>query len=83
MNIMIDVSTETKTAILLDKSHKITKFSTNDMPDMPYDSTNNKSLIAQWLYSIAVDHDIDQAIVTDVDVAKWMNKYGIQTFSLV
>jgi hypothetical protein len=83
MNVMIDVSIETELVNLLDESHKITKFSTKDMPDMPYDRTESKSLIAQWLYSKAVDHDVDVAIVADVDVSRWMNKYGIQTLSLV
>lgn len=83
MNIMVDSSIEFKAHKILDKSHKITRFSIKDMPDMPYEQNlSSKSLVAQWLYSKAVDHDVDVAIVSDEEVARWMNKYGIDTISL-
>ena len=82
MRILIDSRVLSITDTLIDKSHKIHIFDMMHKPTMPFDF-DSKSIEVQWVYSKAVDHDVDLVITADVDLAKKLNKCGVRTVSLI
>ena len=81
MNILMDKELDDIILDVVSKNHKTIQISLEDVPSMPYD-VDHVAVIAQWVYSKAVDNDVDLIMVKNVAVGKALKEYDITTISL-
>lgn len=81
MNIMVDSRLLEAAASIVSSTHRLIQFDISDMEYMPYD-VEDTSIVADWLYTLSVDHDADMIIVNSANLRDELMGLGIETMRI-